>query len=162
MAAMPLIAASPGYLPSIGPAPLRFQGSDKTAAKFVLPPLDMGAPTNGASPVNAQSHNQANSQQRPATSNDIMGLLSPPPIADSNPNSITATAISAGMGGMSAAPIDLTPNTQITAQMLVPFFSAKGATGQVNSIIIATNISFMPPAMAQPASSATYSSPNAP
>jgi len=165
LAAMQLIAANPGYLPSIGPAPLRYQGADKSAVKFTLPPLDMGNLTNRMEQRVIGSSSAVNNQSRSAGSNEIAGLLSPPAINASNPNLIVANAQSGGAGdpmGLTSSPQDLSANPPITAQMLVHFFNANGATGQVSGVVLTTNIPFMPPTLVQPSSSATYSSPNAP
>ena len=160
-AAVQIIAACPGYLPSLGPAPLRFQITAATAPKITLPPLDMGNTTNRIAQASPSGTSPANIPVKPATANEIVGLLSPPDQNNLNPNLITAGAQTGTGGVLSVAPPDYAANPQITAQMLVPFFNSQGSTGLVNGIILTTNISFMPPTLGQPSSSSTYSTPNA-
>ncbi len=160
VAVVQIIAASPGYLPTLGPVPLRFHASGATGPKTILPPLDMGNPTNKVTLAGSSATSPVNNLVKPTSTNEVVGLLTPPDQNDLNPNLITANAQTGNVGGMSGVPIDFAANPQITAQMLVPFFNSKGSTGQVSGIILTTNISFMPPTLGQPSSSATYSTPN--
>ena len=141
------LAGTAGYLPRVGPAPLRFQ-SPQSASRVLLPPLEMlDAPV-----PPAQESNQTTNQLA-----DLGPLLFDPEINDLSmreTNSLNAAATN-----LPSPDFNSDTNAVISPQMLLRFFSRSGA-GTSRETVVVPPPSFTPARPGQPASSsATYSSP---
>ena len=136
------VSASPGYLPAVGPAPLRFRPAAPPAANLVkmpLPPPDPppAAPPSAAATPSAAAGTQANTAAPAAAPSSATVLLT----ATNNP----------------AAPEAAAPGSdpRISPQMLLRYFTPS-TNGPAGGII--APLDFAPPVAPKPASStATYS-----
>jgi len=129
LAATGFAAAEPGYLPRVGPAPLRFRAEMPAATHhFVLPPAEPEPVAAVASPVPFGP----------------MPELPPPTETAAITNQAT-----------SAVPDAIPPEDIVSPQMLIKFFN-KSTNGAPSSVI--TPYGFTPPRVSEPpASKATYS-----
>jgi hypothetical protein len=138
------VLAAPGYLPVIGPVPLRYRPAAQPATNLVfipLPPPDPPstppdlAPAPPARPAAADTDTRKTPPAEPAPSATLTNMVSSDP---------------AGQNGVSSASAPL-----ISPQMLLRYFNrpTNGATGG-----IIAPVDFAPPAPAtRPSSTATYS-----
>jgi hypothetical protein len=153
-----LAFAGPGYLPIIGPVPLRLQ-APATNRTAVLPPLLLRDPEPTNAPPTAPAISKETvevSTNSPPPAKPLLSVATatnlPPPAA-----SLQGLFSTGSLGGIS----DIN-NTMVTPQMLVPFFQPKMGSNSVPVSIIMTNLSFSPPApYTPPPSTATYDSPAA-
>jgi len=135
--------AADGYLPAVGPAPLRFIVPPPALAKatFVLPPLALPP-----APVVAD---EPPSPQASIEGNPLTGALPPEPI-------LTAPVIMPGT--LTPEPrLELVPEIgSLTPQMFMQFFTGHLATNS-SAVGVYTPVSFVPPAPIQsPSSSAAF------
>jgi hypothetical protein len=130
------VSAGPGYLPVVGPAPLRFQAGSPPSANLVKMPLPPPDPPSSA----AKSTSAA-----------------PPSAADAQTNVAPATAVLLTATNNPVAPeaAPASSEPKISPEMLLKFFTPS-TNGPAGGVI--APLDFTPPAMAKPASStATYS-----
>ena len=140
-AALPVLAfavsAGPGYLPTIGPAPLRFRAELPPAVNVVKMPLPPPAPAPAAPPPSSTTPTAAAdipTNAAPAAAPVLLTATNPP---------VTPEAVPA-----SSEP-------RISPEMLLKYFTP--SPNRPASGVIAP-LDFAPPATAKPASStATYS-----
>jgi hypothetical protein len=140
-AALPVLAfavsAGPGYLPVVGPAPLRFRADLPPAANVVKMPLpppepSPAAPTSAATAPTASADLQTNAA--PAAAPVLLTATNTPVTSEAAPGS---------------------SEPRISPEMLLRFFTP--STNRPASGVIAP-LDFAPPATAKPPSStATYS-----
>ncbi len=131
------VSAGPGYLPVVGPAPLRFQAGSPPSANIIkmpLPPPD--PPPSAAKSASAAPPSAADAQTNAAPA-AVPALLT-----------VTNNPVSP-----EAAPANSEP--KISPEMLLKYFTP--STNRPAGGVIAP-LDFTPPALAKPASStATYS-----
>ena len=134
------VSATPGYLPAVGPAALRFRPAAPSGTNLIrmpLPPPDVPA----SSPSTASTNTAADTEAKPA-----------PTAANASSAPLTFTATNAPpqpeATGFGAEPL-------ISPQMLLKYFNrSTNGTG----VGIIAPVDFAPPAPAPPRSStATYS-----
>lgn len=158
------------YLPAVGPIPVRFEVAQlPTIAKFTLPPLDMGVPTQGAvemattpPPVPAPAEPAPAvpaTVELPAPGNPANGQLPPLP----GP-ALTATPSEPAPEPALVQPTIPEAEAVLTSRLMDYFRAAPagnaitGVFGRTNStwIGVLPSVGFQPPAPAN-SSSATYS-----
>ncbi len=136
------VSASPGYLPAVGPAPLRFLPAAQPAANLVKMPLPPPDPPPSAPPSTAVLPPAAAGTQAKTNA----------PAAGPLPATVLLTATNTP-AAPEAAPSGADP--RISPQMLLKYFtpSTNGVAGGIFA-----PLDFAPPAAAKPASSTgTYS-----
>jgi hypothetical protein len=132
------VSAGPGYLPAVGPAPLRFRTDPPPATNVVKMPLPPPDPPPSTSAVATDTQTNA----APAT----------PAAAAPSAAPVLLTATNSPVTP-DAAPASSEP--KISPEMLLKFFTP--STNRPSGEVIAP-LDFAPPATAKPASStATYS-----
>jgi len=136
------VSASPGYLPVVGPAPLRFRPAAQSVTNLVrmpLPPPDPPPATPPPTPLT------------PPAAAVTEAKTAPPAAAPSSAPVILAPTNSPA--GPDATPFGSEP--MISPQMLLKYFN-RSTNGTVSGVI--APVDFAPPAVARPVSStATYS-----
>ena len=145
-----------GYLPAVGPSPLRFQSPPARVIAIALPPLQMGTEEPPAppvpvdiAPVEIAVTPLAPAVAQPATSNAI--APTPTPTAT---NVVTAIAAN-------RAPTVIVPETEaapvVSPQMLLQFFQTKAASSTNREVSVMTPLGFNPARPAPtPSSTAAY------
>jgi len=136
------VSASPGYLPAVGPAPLRFRPAAPPAANLVIMPLPPPDPPPSAPPSAASIPPPAAAAQA-KTNAPAAGPASAPVL-------LTATNNPAAP---EAAPPGSDP--KISPQMLLKYFTP--STNGVSGGTIAPLDFAPPPAAKPPSSTATFS-----
>ena len=146
-------AITPGYLPVIGPSPIRFQTEARAAPRVSLPPLQTGVE---AKPVDA-----GEAHDKPPVTNVLATNAGPATAA-------VATNADSSSAGVAAAPLPVptlvappAAPTVVTPQMFLPFFTqAPGATNAPTAtVVLPAGLNFTPPVPTPPSSSATYVTP---
>jgi hypothetical protein len=158
-------AAFPGYLPTVGPLPLRFATPAAPFNPALLKPLTPPAPEPKAESDRSPPSQTGAAQEAPVVLNpgltnglptvnsEMPPLTEPPPapIASVSPLSVLVN-------------LDTTNAPPVTPQMLVPFFVSRlsnSTNGAGLSVVLP--VGFAPPSPSPPpSSSATYQSPPAP
>lgn len=143
LAVGPWAVAGPGYLPTVGPAPLRFADPVVlTAARVPLPPLEADARIATVPPTPPP---ETKAIPPPVE-------LEPPPPARLVPAGNTAAT---APPPPDAAPPSL-ENTLFSPQMLLPYFTSSGTNAAGVSVLIPLNFQPPLPSARPPSSSATY------
>lgn len=143
------LAARPGYLPTVGPLPLRYlEGRAKPVEPAVLPPLAPAAvaPEPAASePENAvETAKPAPAKEEPAPPTEPAKTApEPPPTTVTRQETIPAPST--------------TPSTAISPQLLIRYFTSPDSTNRAAPVVIAPVGFVPPPTGAAPSSKATYS-----
>ncbi len=156
-------AAWTGYLPALGPSPLRFQTPVDPSFRFVLPPL----PRSDAAPATVRPRSQPVADRvAPLPPESLAAVdtvaVSPAPLdvpsGDAGPGAAPVIA-EADPGGMPNLPPPASPPPPLTPQMLVPYFQPiRSGTNGANGMV-ALPLDFTPPLpLASPASRASYHS----
>jgi hypothetical protein len=164
-AATQVAAASPGYLPMVGPPAIKVR-AENPPAKIPLPPLapPVEVKTNSKPVVESVSpakdgKNSAGTNQVNAVSNGLPANYNPPLVGPpAPPGELTGTSTNASPAGTNA----------LTAQGLAgQYYERYGMTNQLN-LLMNRNLRFLPPIptplppvpVMPPSSSATYLSPS--
>ncbi|MCL5097780.1 MAG: hypothetical protein M1608_09710 [Candidatus Omnitrophica bacterium] len=155
--AVTLLAGSPrGYLPVLGPAPLRFEPSLTPRRMVALPPLLMGEPDPvqaGAEPTNNSDH-QAGAPPDPASLSN--SLPSVPPIAGPSSDALQSNYVQSIASSPIGSLDESSDAALVTPQMLVQYFMSP-VTNHAASVLVPA---FIPPiSPSKPPSSATYKTP---
>jgi hypothetical protein len=154
----------PGYLPTVGPAPLSLASRAALFNPSLLKPL---------MPAAAESNAADDRSQLPKTGGADLVLAAAKPALTNGPpvvNSVTPPLIVLPPApSASASPLSVLANQDtntpaVTPQMLVPFFVSRLANStNTAGLSVVVPVGFAPPSPSPPpSSSATYQSPPAP
>ena len=157
-------AAFPGYLPTVGPLPLRFASPPATFNPSLLKPLTPPVPESNAASDRSHPPETGAAKEVPVVPKP--GLTNGPPIVNlvtpplTEPPAVPTTSVSP-----LAVLVNLDTNAPtVTPQMLVPFFVSRlpNATNTAGLSVVLP-VGFAPPSPSpSPSSSAIYQSPPAP
>jgi hypothetical protein len=157
------VAASPGYLPAIGPSQLRFESpATTTPVPSPLPPLvtPSVSPPDVAGTTPAAVKPEGAPVPEPAMAN-----ASPPlaqsPVADTTMTNTITAPVANSPGSPLMMPLgDLNGAAMLTPQTLVPYFINRPGNTNANSATLVVPVGLSPAAPAAPPSSTSvYFSP---
>jgi hypothetical protein len=153
-----------GYLPAVGPVPLRFQAPATTPNLALLPPLVM----EDSRPPALAEGGPARLPLHLQTVIDMMDWLrtqapaTPAPLAQLPPsaatNSVTTNALPPADPNLANAPVETSDLPAMSPQMLMQFFKQRGGRQPQTTVVVPQG--FTPPPPAAPRSStATFNTP---
>ena len=144
LAILPCAVAGPGYLPTVGPPPLRFADpAAQTASHFFLPPLE---------PVAVIAPAADADQTAPPAKKAIPPLLGPEPPQPAVPVENPAATVPP----MHATVPTTLESPLFSPQMLLPYFTRGSTNASGASVLIPVNFQPPLPTGQPPSSSATY------
>jgi hypothetical protein len=158
-------AAFPGYLPTVGPIPLRFATPAAPLNPALLKPLTPPAPepmaaSDRSHPSETGAAQEAPVVLQPGLTNGLPMVNSepPPPTEPPPPPTVSVSPLSV------LPTLDTANAPPVTPQMLVPFFVSRFSNAtNTAGVSVVLPVGFAPPSPSPPlSSSATYQSPPAP